>query len=115
MTMYLEPYDLLNERQRDHIDDLVADELKRALDASLMYLVHGPAMDHLARRRVVTDLMIHATYRQAELLGLVACGQCGDIGCDLCGPDIVVTPRQLMHLAPAWADEPTGLAIRSHG
>jgi hypothetical protein len=113
--MYLEPYDLLTESQRRRIDLAVMDELKRAKDAALMYLEHGPRFDHLSRRRVVVDLMTHATYRQAELLGLVDCGQCGDQGCDLCGPDVVVTPRNLYHLAPAWADEPTGLAIRSRG
>lgn len=109
--MYLEPYDLLTDLQRERVDIRARGEVTRALDAAAMYREVCP--DRGSRLQVVADLIIHATFRQAELLGLVSCGICGDQGCDSCGPDIVVTSRNVFHLAPAWADEPTGLAIRA--
>jgi hypothetical protein len=113
MSIYVQPYDLLTPLQRERVDIRARGEWHRAMDAAAMYREVCP--DRGSRLQVVADLVIHGFFRQVELLGLVSCGTCGDQGCDLCGPDILVTSRNVFHLAPAWADEPTGLAVRADG
>jgi hypothetical protein len=75
------PFRHLSIKEQHVRTELANDERRASRDAVLMWLRHAGAAD---RCELASRILTSSVYAQAALLGVVACGRCGDTGCAMC-------------------------------